>query len=200
MIDSRFSGTKQKSPLQLSCGKPGRRLSYRLLLPENARAIRIVAFRLRGIGHDQAEKDDAQCQQGTGDKEEDAEGVMYTGFVSDEQKRAILQHAELLLNPSKSESLSLVLLEALNDRVPVLVNGHCNVLREHCRKSGGAILYYTGKHSFIKGLGRIVSDQALRASMQERGKEYMEKNYSWDLIMPRLYKAIDEVTGETTGK
>lgn len=133
-------------------------------------------------------------------KEEDAEGVMYTGFVSDAQKRAILQHAELLLNPSKYESLSLVLLEALNDRVPVLVNGHCNVLREHCRKSGGAILYYTGKHSFIKGLGRIVSDQALRASMQERGKEYMEKNYSWDLIMPRLYKAIDEVTGETTGK
>lgn len=130
-------------------------------------------------------------------EEEKADGVLYTGFVSDPQKRAILQHAELLLNPSRYESLSLVLLEALNDRIPTLVNGHCNVLREHCRKSGGAVQAYTGKGSFVRQLHRITSDGPLRNMMKDKGKEYMEKNYSWDIILPRLHKAIDIVTDAT---
>ena len=32
--------------------------------------------------------------------------VIYTGFVSDEEKMVILQHAKIVINPSKFESLS----------------------------------------------------------------------------------------------
>lgn len=41
----------------------------------------------------------------------DAAEVIYTGFVSDEEKIAIIQHAFLVVNPSQYESLSLILLE-----------------------------------------------------------------------------------------
>ena len=40
----------------------------------------------------------------------DAAEVIYTGFVSDEEKIAIIQHAFLVVNPSQYESLSLICL------------------------------------------------------------------------------------------
>lgn len=125
----------------------------------------------------------------------ESDGILYTGFISDEEKRSILQHASLLLNPSKYESLSLVLLEALYDRVPALVNGHCNVFREHREKSGGAVQCYTGKRDFINKLHAATTDTALRTFMQEKGKQYLEMNYNWDTIMKRLDKALAKVSG-----
>lgn len=68
--------------------------------------------------------------------------VIYTGFVSDEEKMSILQHAEIVVNPSRYESLSLILLEAMSQKRPMLVNGHCKVLKEHCLKSDFALFYY----------------------------------------------------------
>lgn len=122
------------------------------------------------------------------------EGIKFTGFISDGEKRAIMRNAALMINPSKYESLSLILLEALNDSVPVLVNGHCEVLKDHCRKSGMAVRYYTGCRSFCKEATRILSDDSIRNIMTIKGKEYMNQNYSWDTIMPRLRKAIESIS------
>ena len=119
--------------------------------------------------------------------------IIYTGFVSDSEKRSILQHALLLINPSKYESLSLVLLEALRDNIPVLVNGRCNVLKEHCILSGGAVRYYTGYRDFRREFGTVTADCNVRENMIAAGKKYYEENYSWNVILPRLYGAIDDI-------
>ena len=121
------------------------------------------------------------------------DGVIWTGFVSDEEKRAIMMHSDVLINPSRFESLSLVLLEALNDNVPVLVNGHCKVLKDHCKKSGGAIKYYTNRRNFCRMLNKIVSDEPMRQKMKEKGRKYFEENWVWDMIMDRLRRAIEFV-------
>lgn len=126
------------------------------------------------------------------------EGVIYTGFVTDAEKRAIMAHATVFVNPSRFESLSLVVLEALNDKVPVLVNGHCAVLKEHCIKSGGAVKYYTDRKSFISNLHEILTDDDQRQFMAEKGYIYYRENYNWDLIMGRLYDAISFVSGNNT--
>lgn len=120
--------------------------------------------------------------------------VIYTGFVSEAQKRSIIQHAHIIINPSMYESLSLILLEALHDNIPVLVNGKCNVLKEHCIKSRNAVLYYTNKRNFIKNLTRIIYDEDTRKYMAEKGKEYLKDNYDWDIIMKNMENAINFVT------
>ena len=124
------------------------------------------------------------------DRPEDTPGLFLTGFVSDGEKRAILQHAMLLVNPSFYESLSLVVLEALYDRIPVLVNGRCDVLREHCILSGGAIRYYTGAHDFASETSKMTADESALQTMASKGKHYLETNYSWNLILDRLHKVI----------
>ena len=119
--------------------------------------------------------------------------IIYTGFVSDEEKMSILQHAEIVVNPSRYESLSLILLEAMSQKKPMLVNGHCKVLKEHCLKSDFASFYYMNKRGFNQALRRIEQSEDLREEMGEKGASYVKSNYDWTLIMGRLKQAIKSI-------
>lgn len=103
------------------------------------------------------------------------------GFVSSSQKQAAVQGAMLVVNPSEYESLSFMVLEAWQSRIPVLVNGGSDVLVEHCLKSNGG-LYYNSYDEFACCLDLLLSDPALRTAMGEQGQQYVAKHYSWDTI------------------
>lgn len=121
------------------------------------------------------------------------EDIVYTGFVDDHEKTAIMAHAEVVVNPSRFESLSLILLEAMTLQRPMLVNGHCAVLREHCKKSKQAALPYYGQKSFIRQLHKMDSAEWLRDVMGSKGKAYVQTHYSWTQIMDRLTACIEQV-------
>lgn len=119
--------------------------------------------------------------------------IIYTGFVDEHEKTTIIQHAKIIINPSKYESLSLILLEAMSQKKAMLVNGLCNVLKEHCRKSKHAALAYFNKQDFIKKLHKIDSSEKLRIEMGEKGVQYVQKNYNWELILKRLTDSIEYI-------
>ncbi len=119
--------------------------------------------------------------------------IIYTGFVSEGEKMTILQHAKVFINPSKYESLSLILLEAMSQQKAMLVNGRCAVLKEHCKKSGYAALYYNWEWDFISKLRRLETSDALRAQMGAKGVRYVKENYSWPVIMGRLKHVIENI-------
>lgn len=123
----------------------------------------------------------------------DLEGIICTGYVDDSEKRSILQHASLFINPSYYESLSLVVLEALNDRVPVLVNGRCAVLKEHCIRSRGGLEYYMDRKDFIRKVSYLTSSEANRSVMADKGKEYYEANYSWETVVRKFADVIEKI-------
>ena len=119
--------------------------------------------------------------------------IIYTGFVEEEEKTAIINHAKIIVNPSKYESLSLILLEALSQKKVMLVNYQCNVMREHFKKSNQAIAIYKGKNDFIKQLYQLDTSDILRKEMGERGALYIQENYNWDIIMQRLIAQIENI-------
>ncbi len=119
--------------------------------------------------------------------------IIYTGFVSDEEKMAILQHAKIMINPSKFESLSLILLEAMSQAKPMIVNGKCEVLKEHCIKSNYAALYYTSKQDFICKLYQLDVSDELRIEMGKKAVKYIQENYDWSVILTRLKKTIETI-------
>ncbi len=116
--------------------------------------------------------------------------LIYTGFVDEAEKYVIIQHAKIFVNPSKFESLSLILLEGMSRGKAMLVNGNCAVLKEHCRRSGGAALCYMNKRDFVSKLHRMADSRALREQMGEKGRRYVAENYDWNVIMSRLKRAI----------
>ena len=94
--------------------------------------------------------------------------------------------------PSRFESLSMVVLEALSLGTPVVVNGKCPVLKEHCVRSGAG-LYYRDYFEFEGVLRYLLERPELRKQMGRLGERYVEENYQWDKIVERLSRMIETV-------
>jgi glycosyltransferase involved in cell wall biosynthesis len=119
-------------------------------------------------------------------------GVRYLGFLPEAEKRAALAGARAVLCPSPYESLSIVLLEALAYRTPVLVNGRSPVLQDHCVRSGGGLWYEDGQE-FAAALDRLLGEEALRAALGASGQRYVRAEYAWDTVLGRFRSVIDAV-------
>ena len=119
--------------------------------------------------------------------------LIYTGFVSDEEKVALIKNATLVVNPSKNESLSLLLLEAMNLGKTVLVNGQSEVMKGHAIKSDFATEYYQDEHDFHRKIHKYVTNPRLIESNEIRAKNYVETYYNWDTILQKLKDLIERM-------
>lgn len=118
--------------------------------------------------------------------------VVLTGSVSDEDKCDIVRDALVSISPSALESFSLVVIEAWEVGVPVLVNATCEVTREHCERSGGG-LWFGSYLEFECTLARLMADPSLRVVLAERGGAYVNEHYRWPVLIDRYARFLDTV-------
>ena len=71
--------------------------------------------------------------------------------------------------------------------MPVLVNGGCDVLRGHCRRSNAG-LYYYDYDEFAASLALLLSQPGLRRQMGRQGQEYVRGNYAWEVVEAHLVR------------
>jgi glycosyltransferase involved in cell wall biosynthesis len=74
------------------------------------------------------------------------EDIVVTGTVSEADKGDLVRDALVAISPSALESFSLVVLEAWEQSVPVMVNATCDPTREHCERSGGGLWFGSFLH------------------------------------------------------
>lgn len=116
--------------------------------------------------------------------------IVVTGEVDEATKWALYRAATAFVNPSAYESFSIVLMEAWECGLPVLVNGRSEVLREHCWRSGGG-LWFDRYGQFEGALDLLLGDGELALRMGEQGRAYVEANYRWPTLVER-YRAFAE--------
>lgn len=121
-----------------------------------------------------------------------SEDIIYAGFVTDEEKTAVIANARLLVMPSIYESLSLVILESMAAGRPVLVNGRCAVLKGQCIRSNAG-LYYTNFFEFEAGMNYILSNKEAYRQMCENGLAFVKANYNWDKVTADISSLIEEI-------
>lgn len=124
--------------------------------------------------------------------------IISLGFVSDEDKFDGISGAKALILPSKFESLSISVLEAMTLSIPVIVNGICDVLKGHCVKSNGG-LYYKNYFEFEGCLNYMLEHPAEYLLMCANARKYVEDYFQWDDIM-RKFDAIIARVGNTSDK
>jgi glycosyltransferase involved in cell wall biosynthesis len=115
--------------------------------------------------------------------------VKFAGLLSERERLNALEAATIVVVPSPFESLSLLALEAMAVGTPVLCNGRSEVLVEHCRQSNAG-LYYQDREEFIEAAKLLLFDERLRRAMGRNGKEYVKRNYRWDVIMSKYDRLI----------
>ena len=106
--------------------------------------------------------------------------------------------ATISVSPSALESFSLVVLEAWVERVPVVVNATCDPTREHCERSGGG-LWFGSYREFEAILDRLLADAALRRTLGERGRAYVDQHYQWPVLIRRYARFLTEVVSRGKG-
>lgn len=111
--------------------------------------------------------------------------IILPGFVSGEEKFSFIKNARALVNPSRFESLSMVLLESWLMETPVMVSGKCEVTKKQTERSGGG-LSFTDYDSFQEGLLQILENRENANEMGISGRKYTEENYSWQHIEEKI--------------
>src|SRR5204863_2585631 len=104
--------------------------------------------------------------------------VFVTGFVDESVKRAAIEGALALVQPSYFESFSMVLTEGWAQRKPAIVQGRCDVLLGQARRSGGG-LPYQGFAEFEAAVDMLVGDPSLCRELGENGRRFVEERYEW---------------------
>ena len=118
--------------------------------------------------------------------------IINMGFVSDEDKFDGISGAKALILPSKFESLSISVLEAMTLSKPVIVNGICDVLKGHCVKSNGG-LYYKNFFEFEGCVNYMLDHPHEYELMCANARKYVDDYFQWDDIMKKFDGIIERV-------
>ena len=105
---------------------------------------------------------------------------------------AMYRDADVFCQPSTNESFSIVLMQAWLAELPAVVHGDCAVTREHCERSNGG-LWYRSYVEFEALLDRLLASPDLRGQLGRNGREYVEREYSWDAVLRRFDAALEEI-------
>ncbi|MBL0162935.1 MAG: glycosyltransferase family 4 protein [Xanthomonadales bacterium] len=117
--------------------------------------------------------------------------VRYLGFVEEQRKFELMAGAVAFVQPSPYESLSIVLLEAMAQGTPVIVNGQCEVLVDHVNASGSGLVY-RGQREFVEAIASMSALAAKKRLKQgEMARDYVLRNYSREQITARLKAEVE---------
>ena len=118
--------------------------------------------------------------------------IHHLGFVSEEEKYDAMAAADALLMPSYYESLSMVTLEAWAMRMPVLVNGRCDVLRGQAVRANAG-LYYESYDEFAEALHLFETERGLRRALGINGRAYFERHYTWSVVEGKYLAMLERL-------
>ena len=121
--------------------------------------------------------------------------IFHLGFISEKEKFSVLDSALFLVMPSFYESLSIVTLEAWALGKPVLANARCDVLKGQCLRSNAG-LYYENYEEFKSALEILLSSSRLRKTMGDNGRQYLNKNYTWEIVENKFLSILNRLEQE----
>jgi glycosyltransferase involved in cell wall biosynthesis len=123
--------------------------------------------------------------------------IEFRGFVAPEEKFQLMAGARVFVMPSRNESFSIVTLEAMGQRTPVLAFDASEVLVDHLTQSRAGRLY-NDYESFAAALNEMLADgDGLLKGMGRAGREYILNRYGRGQVLESLIEAVESETAET---
>lgn len=119
--------------------------------------------------------------------------IRYLGFVSEDDKARLIANCLSFVNPSEFESLSIVVAEAITFMKPVMVNAHCEVLRDYSLFAKSVFPYYS-ESDFSRIFGDLVEkdwiDDLHNKQILQDSKAAIDKIFKWSSIMETYKCAV----------
>jgi len=123
-----------------------------------------------------------------------AAGVRDLGYLDAREKADAYAAATVVCQPSVNESFSIILMEAWQAGVPVLVHARCPVTTYHVFRAHGG-LAFGHFYEFAEALTRLLDDASLRATLGGQGRAYVQTEYAWPAVTGRLTETLERLVG-----
>lgn len=119
--------------------------------------------------------------------------IEFRGFVPTEEKLGLMAGAKIFVMPSGNESFSIVTLEAMAQRTPVLASNKSEVLADHIKLSGAGRIYQDYE-SFAAALHEMLSNEERRVELGDLGRAYAVSRHRPEHIRESLKAAVESCT------
>ncbi|MFN4133800.1 MAG: glycosyltransferase family 4 protein [Candidatus Hadarchaeales archaeon] len=185
-----FNGIKAEKSKKLRVIYVGRLIDYKhlddLLLAFSKLKVDCELY-LVGVGHEKERLEKMANALGISKK------VIFTGFVSDEDKVRLLKSSHIFVLPSTVEGFGIAVVEAMAAGTPTICTD-IPAMREVTETGKAGLLFHPRDvEELAEKLERLVSDEKLRRKLSEIGYKNVAKNYSWDKIAKRMEEVLEKV-------
>jgi glycosyltransferase involved in cell wall biosynthesis len=116
--------------------------------------------------------------------------VRYLGFVDEITKYGLMSSAELFVQPSHTEGLSVAVLEAMACGTPVIVSDGCNVPEVHEFRAGFVVP--DTSQDFSRAILDALEDEATRRLMKGNARRLIEERFTDRTMANAMIKVYEE--------
>ncbi|HLI55591.1 MAG TPA: glycosyltransferase family 4 protein [Actinomycetota bacterium] len=118
-----------------------------------------------------------------------ADRVIDLGFVDEADRNNAFAAAAAYLQPSANESFSRTVMEAWLAGTPVIATAKGEVVRWHCERSRGGLIY-DDDFELAQCLSLIAEAPEVARGLAAAGRAYVLANYPWDEVLARMEKSL----------
>ncbi len=120
-----------------------------------------------------------------------SEDIEFFEFQPKDKLLSFIRNARALVNISLLESFSIVVMEALLLKVPVIVHEDCLATKQHLLKNSNGFAVKNFKQ-YSQAINRL-KDSDLREKMGNNGQKYVEENYRWQKIIENYRNMLNSM-------
>jgi len=118
--------------------------------------------------------------------------IDFKGFLSSDDKTMFLASSQALVFPSLCEGFGLVILEAFEQRKPVIVSDIPPLSDIVVHKKTGLVISPHDEHEWAKAMISIIDDSAKSQNMGISGRELLEKQYNSENMKEKILKMYSD--------
>jgi len=115
------------------------------------------------------------------------------GFIPEPDKRDLLAAAEMLVMPSRTDSLGIVYLEAWLYAKPVVGAAAGGVPDVISDGEDGFLVRFGDVAQIADRIQQLLANVTLARAMGRRGRQKVEQRYTWDAIYPRVREVYERL-------
>lgn len=110
--------------------------------------------------------------------------VIFTGFISGEERLQALSTANLFVLPAIGEGLSMAVLEALAAGLPVILSPGCNLPEVEVQGTG--LIVSPEEQPLNEAITQLVNDPMRRDVMGQKAQTWARETFAWERIAAQM--------------
>lgn len=123
--------------------------------------------------------------------------VQFAGLVRGAEKSKLLNYAELLVIPSRSEAMSIVALEAGICGTPVVLTDQCGF--DEIEKIGGGKVVPVDAAQIAQALDQLLSQRETLGEMGQNLQKFCRERFTWNVRAREYLEQIRQAVSRSTG-